>query len=50
MRVFKFGVFCVREILFCVTRFSKIYRIRFCRKLRIYAGRKEKKQPLAQGF
>jgi hypothetical protein len=42
MRALKFGVFCVREILLRAARFSKIYGIRFCRKLCIYAGRKEK--------
>ena len=42
MRVLKFGVFCVREILLRAARFSKIYGIRFCRKLSIYAGRKAK--------
>ena len=41
MRVFKFGVFCVREILLRAARFSKIYGIRFCCELRIYASRKE---------
>ena len=43
MRVFKFGVFYVREILLRAARFFKIYGIRFCRKLRIYARRKEKR-------